>query len=68
MPSYPPPMPPSEQLDMPEAPSYSVSGKLFDMDDEEDLYGQQPDKYGQLHRDGAAHGQGQGDGSNCVLQ
>ena len=51
MPSYPPPLPPvgpqyldpsSEYpLDMPESPAYSPQGgKLFDMDDEEDLYGE----------------------------
>ena len=67
MPTYPPPVPPSEEVDMPEAPSYSASGRLFDMDDEEDLYGEQPDKDGKFRSRNGAHGQGQGDGT-CELQ
>lgn len=67
MPTYPPPMPPSDVVEMPEAPSYSASGKLFDMDDEEDLYGEQPDQDGRYRSRSGAQAQAQGDGS-CDVQ
>lgn len=47
---------------MPDAPAYPIQGgKLFDMDDDEDLYGEQPDKNGKT----ATRGH---DPSKCVLQ
>jgi hypothetical protein len=73
MPLHPPPVPPLlspvhatgstysyEQVDMPEASGYSGE-RSFNMDDEEDLYGRQPDENGKFPKRQEKH-------DNCVVQ
>jgi hypothetical protein len=53
----------AEPLEMPDAPAFSShGGKLFQMDDEEDLYGETPVK------DGNYAERGDQKNDNCVLQ
>jgi hypothetical protein len=53
----------AEPLDMPEAPAFSPQGgKLFHMDDDEDLYGETP------HKDGKLADRGEQKPESCGLQ
>lgn len=54
----------AEQMDMPNDPGYmGPEGKLFDMDDEEDLYGERP-----WDKDGKVAERGSHKSDNCIVQ